>query len=131
LFYQQDTQLLMVSRYRDRLARAFRFVIPEAALVEDFVDKARCQAVSERLGLPVPPTRRIRPAIDRAPTDLGFGFPLIIKQLTGRISETSGQTAGPEPVKLCVRDGRLVEFRKEVSPCGIPTIFTRTGSDFG
>jgi choline kinase len=23
---------------------------------------------------------------------------------------------GPEPVKLCVRDGRLVEFRKEVSP---------------
>jgi D-aspartate ligase len=82
LFYQEDTQLLMVSRFRERLARAFRFVIAEAALVEDLVDKARFQTMSERLGLPVPPTRRLRPAIDRTPADPGLGFPLIVKPLT-------------------------------------------------
>src|SRR5262249_245244 len=43
LFYEEDAQLLLVSRYRERLAQAFRFVVADAALVEDLVDKARFQ----------------------------------------------------------------------------------------
>jgi D-aspartate ligase len=82
LFYEEDAQLLMVSRHRERLERAFRFVMPDAALVEDLVDKARFQTVSERLGLPVPPTLRIRPAASDAPDVLGLRFPLIVKPLT-------------------------------------------------
>src|SRR5271170_3804398 len=34
LFYEEDAQLLFVSRHREQLAQAFRFVIADAALVE-------------------------------------------------------------------------------------------------
>jgi D-aspartate ligase len=82
LFYQEDAQLLLVSRHRERLARAFRFVLPDAELVEDLVDKGRFQALAERHGLPVPPTRRVRPATEPHPADLGLRFPVVIKPLT-------------------------------------------------
>lgn len=81
LFYQEDSHLLLVSRHRERLAEAFRFVVPAAALVEDLVDKGRFQALAERLGLPVPATRRIRPGAGTLPDDLGLRFPVIVKPL--------------------------------------------------
>lgn len=80
LFYEEDAQLLTVSRHRDALARAFRFVIADRDLVEDLVDKARFQLLAERLRLPVPATRRIRPA-STTPDDVGLPFPLVIKPL--------------------------------------------------
>ena len=79
LFYEEDAQLLLVSRNRERLARAFRFVIADETLVEDLVDKARFHVLSKRLGLPVPPTRLIRPSAEAMPDDLAF--PLIVKPL--------------------------------------------------
>lgn len=85
LYYQQDAQLLMVSRHRQHLSRAFRFVVPEAGLVEDLVDKARFQVLAERLDLPVPRTRRIdlaTAAPPAAPPDLDLRFPIVIKPLT-------------------------------------------------
>jgi predicted ATP-grasp superfamily ATP-dependent carboligase len=81
LFYQEDAQLLMISRFREQLARAFRFVIADAPLVEGLVDKARFQTLAERHGLPVPPARQFHPvAID--PDDLDLAFPVILKPLT-------------------------------------------------
>ncbi|MBI1868483.1 MAG: ATP-grasp domain-containing protein [Methylocystis sp.] len=80
LFYEEDTQLLLVSRHRERLAQAFRFVVADAALVEDLVDKARFQALAERLRLPVPTTHRFHPA-GSTPAELGLRFPVIIKPL--------------------------------------------------
>ncbi len=82
LFYVEDSHTLLVSRYRERLARAFRFVIAEPALVEDLVDKGRFQFLAERLGLPVPATRRLHPVADSRAPDLDLRFPLIIKPLT-------------------------------------------------
>src|SRR5918993_383060 len=41
LFYEEDQQLLFVSRQRERLSRAFGFVIADPVLVEDLVDKGR------------------------------------------------------------------------------------------
>jgi predicted ATP-grasp superfamily ATP-dependent carboligase len=85
LFYQQDAQLLMVSRQRERLSKAFRFVVPDAALVEDLVDKARFQILAERLDLPVPKTRRIDLATGTSPSsppDLDLRFPIVVKPLT-------------------------------------------------
>jgi D-aspartate ligase len=60
LYYQGDHDLLLVSRSRSELAPHFRFVIPEAELVEDLVDKLRFAALAERLALPVPATRVVR-----------------------------------------------------------------------
>jgi CelD/BcsL family acetyltransferase involved in cellulose biosynthesis len=54
LFYQEDAQLILISRHREQLARAFRFVVPDATLVEDLLDKARFQTLAKRRGLPVP-----------------------------------------------------------------------------
>jgi len=81
LFYEEDTHLLIVSRFRDRLEQAFRFVIADAPLVEGLLDKAQFQALAERHGLPVPAARRFNPAVSD-PAHLGLSFPIIIKPLT-------------------------------------------------
>jgi len=80
LFFEEDSQLLLVSRNRDRLAQAFRFVIADRELVEDLVDKARFCALAERLGLPVPATRKLDPG-GEFPAELDLNFPIIIKPL--------------------------------------------------
>lgn len=84
LFYEEDAHLLMISRHRERLAQAFRFVIADPVLVEDLVDKARFQALAERLQLPVPATCRLHPAAGSTPADLDLRFPIIVKPLTRR-----------------------------------------------
>ncbi|WP_448206167.1 carboxylate--amine ligase [Azospirillum sp. sgz302134] len=84
LFFQDDAQLLLVSRNRDRLAPAFRFALADAELVEDLVDKGRFQALAERLGLPVPATRRFSPTREPAPASIDLRFPVIVKPLTRR-----------------------------------------------
>jgi D-aspartate ligase len=81
LFYEEDAQLLFVSRFREQLTQAFRFVVADAALVEDLVDKARFQALAQRHGLPVPAARRFHPAA-LEPGDLDLECPVIIKPLT-------------------------------------------------
>ena len=72
---------MLISRFRGRLAPAFRFVIADAALVEDLVDKARFQDLAERHGLPVPPARRFHPARQN-PDTLALRFPIVLKPLT-------------------------------------------------
>jgi D-aspartate ligase len=81
LFYDADWDLLVVSRLRERLRTGFRFVVPDAELVEDLVDKARFQALAERRDLPVP--KAVRIGKDDDPRDeLGLRFPVVIKPLT-------------------------------------------------
>jgi D-aspartate ligase len=77
LFYQTDGDLVMVSRHRDVLARAFRFVIPDAELVEALVDKGRFADLAARLDLPVPRSRRFRAEDAEIVEELTF--PLIVK----------------------------------------------------
>jgi D-aspartate ligase len=80
LFYQWNNQLLFVSRHREQLVQAFRFVIADAGKVEAMADKARFQALAEALSLPVPATRVLRPGPATSPPDLSIlGFPLIVK----------------------------------------------------
>ncbi|WP_377810770.1 ATP-grasp domain-containing protein [Azospirillum sp. A29] len=84
LYMEEDAQLLMVSRNRDRLASVFRLPLADAELVETLVDKGRFQAMAERLGLPVPRTRRLRPLPGSEAPDLDLRYPLIVKPLTRR-----------------------------------------------
>jgi D-aspartate ligase len=81
LVYGGDGEMLLLSRHRDALGSAFRFVIPQADLVETLVDKGRFQRLAGQLGLPVPPARILRPAQD-AWSDPGLGYPLLVKPLT-------------------------------------------------
>jgi D-aspartate ligase len=79
LFYQEDGDMLAVSRNRDILRDAFRFVMADAALVEDLADKCRFHMLAERLRLPVPATRRVDPAAEPAAPDLDLRYPLLLK----------------------------------------------------
>lgn len=81
LFYDADWDLLLVSRLRERLREHFRFVVPDSELVEDLVDKARFQELSERLALPVPRAARLAGEVDPS-LDLGLRFPVVVKPLT-------------------------------------------------
>src|SRR5579871_1260521 len=79
LYYQWDGHLLFVSRHRQRLAEAFRFVVDEAERVEDLIDKQRFLNLAERLGLPVPPAVAVHP-LETSPEELaGLDFPLVVK----------------------------------------------------
>ena len=72
LYFDGDWDLLMVSRFRERLADGLRFVVADAELVETLVDKEAFQRQAVQLGLPVPPARRLRAADDpgvRVPAD--------------------------------------------------------------
>ena len=93
LFYQEDRTLLLVSRHRDRLREAFRFVVPDAEFVEQAVDKSRFQELAARLDLPVPPARVIPAGLPAAP-DLGLAFPMILKPII-RIPSRWEPMAGP------------------------------------
>jgi predicted ATP-grasp superfamily ATP-dependent carboligase len=57
LFYDNDDRLALVQDFRDLLAPHFALLLNERALAEALLDKARFQALAERLRLPVP--RRI------------------------------------------------------------------------
>ncbi|MDQ3765959.1 MAG: ATP-grasp domain-containing protein [Actinomycetota bacterium] len=85
LFYEGDWDLLLISRNRDRLASFFHFVIPDEALVEDLVDKARFRTLAHNLDLPVPPSTRVDTA-SAGPEDVDLAYPLILKPLTRRTS---------------------------------------------
>jgi D-aspartate ligase len=84
LFYEEDRELLLVSRYRDRLRPAFRFVVPARDLVEELVDKSRFQGLARRLELPVPRATLLRASDGLAGVDAVEQFPVVVKPLTRR-----------------------------------------------
>jgi predicted ATP-grasp superfamily ATP-dependent carboligase len=94
LFYEEDSSLLLVSRYRQRLGSVFRFVVPAAELVEQLVDKARFQDLAARLGLPVPEARVLQPANEPPPSKLDLRFPLVLKPMA-RLSAGWETAVGP------------------------------------
>ena len=79
LYPQTDAALLLVSRHREELGRAFHFVLAEAELIEQLVDKGRFETLAQRLRLPVPPTQRVTAGPGRPPPPLEVSFPIIVK----------------------------------------------------
>jgi D-aspartate ligase len=79
LYPQTDAALLLASRHRDELRGAFRFMLADADLVEQLVDKGRFEALARRTGLPVPTAERLRPQLRESPAVPGLAFPLIVK----------------------------------------------------
>jgi predicted ATP-grasp superfamily ATP-dependent carboligase/CelD/BcsL family acetyltransferase involved in cellulose biosynthesis len=94
LFYQEDRTLLLVSRFRDQLREGFRFVVPDAELVEQLVDKSRFQELAARLDLPVPRARVIAPGDPPPRDDFGLAFPIVLKPLV-RVPSRWEPLAGP------------------------------------
>jgi D-aspartate ligase len=119
LFTDCDDTLLELSGGRDRLT-GFRFLLPDHELVLDLTDKARFQRLAERLGLPVPAGRTLRPASDD-PVTVDLRFPVVLKPVPFRNAHWS-ETFGSGAKALRV-DGR--ERLEELWP-----LLAATGLDF-
>jgi D-aspartate ligase len=93
LYPQTDAALLLVSRRREELGAAFRFVLAEAELIEQLVDKGRFHELAARLGLPVPPSVSLRAVPGTAAPSLEMPFPVLVKPFTraGDWDATGGQ----------------------------------------
>jgi D-aspartate ligase len=102
LFYEGTADLLAISRHRDALREAFRFVVADATLIEALTDKHRFQMLADRLDLPVPRTRRLDPASDPAGWRADLRYPLLIKPVTRRF-DAWGQIA-PDAKAVAVDD---------------------------
>ncbi len=107
LFYEGDWDLLLVSRFRESLASAFRFVVADSQLVENLVDKARFVQLARKLELPVPPAQHLSFTNGARPQDLQLRFPVVVKPLT-RQRETwrpiAVEGTAQEPKAVRVRD---------------------------
>jgi predicted ATP-grasp superfamily ATP-dependent carboligase len=101
LFYQKDPAVLTISRYRHELGRFFDFVVPEATLVEDLIDKDRFQRRARSLGLPIPQGSVVTAGGSMDLLD-GIVFPVIVKPvLRSRPLETWRPVAGGAKAVLC------------------------------
>lgn len=120
LFYQEDRTLLLVSRYREQLREGFRFVIPDANLVEQLVDKALFQKLAARVDLPVPAARLLSPA-DGPPHDLDLEFPIVLKPVT-RIPARWEPVAGPGKATSLANMDELRELWPRIAAANLPLI---------
>lgn len=80
LFFENDAQLLLFSRNRDKLAPWFHLPLAAPGLIEDLADKERFAGLAARLGLPVPRTRVVQPSMEPPPEHELTG-PAILKPL--------------------------------------------------
>lgn len=107
LFYQKDPAVLTISRYRHELGQYFDFVVPEATLVEDLVDKDRFQLRARSLGLPIPEGSVVTGGGSMTLIE-GIAFPVIVKPvLRSRPLETWRPVAGGAKAVLCGTTGEL------------------------
>jgi D-aspartate ligase len=114
LYYEGDWDLLLVSRHRDRLAEAFRFVVPDATLVEDLVDKERFRGLAERLELPVPRSALLSP-------DVELRMPLIVKPLT-RQWQTWEEVAGRAKAVRAETREELGDLARRLAEAGVEAV---------
>ena len=80
LFYQSDQYALFTARYREQLAPAFRFVLPNGDRLEECTDKLRFWRLAEELDLPVPAAQLLEPG--PRPPEIRLRFPLLLKPPT-------------------------------------------------
>lgn len=110
LLYCSDQSMVFVSRHRERLAKGFRFVIPEAGLVEAMEDKARFAALAAAYSLPVPPTVVLDQRLPEPPDELpGLGLPLIVKPTARDRTWVSAVGSAAKALRIETRE-ELLEF---------------------
>ncbi len=89
----QDGKVLTVSRNRDRLARHFEFVLPEAATVEMMMDKTSFYRYARIHGFPIPPTFFVADRRQAETAAAQVPYPAVIKPSYRSTGWTSNTTA--------------------------------------
>jgi len=110
-----------VSRYRGQLREGFRFVVPDAELVEQLVDKSRFQQLASRLDLPVPTARVITPGDPVPGDDFGLPFPIVLKPLV-RVPARWEPLAGPGKATSVNSLAELRELWPRITAANLPIL---------
>ena len=123
LFYQTDSAVRLVSRYRSELAAEFDFVISEESLVEDLVDKARFAKRAEQLGLATPRTAiaTCGSGADRPDFD-HWAYPVIVKPAVRDRGRDWSPIAGAAKAQRCPAEVDLVELLEKPSLAGMDVL---------
>ncbi|HSK11002.1 MAG TPA: hypothetical protein VK911_15575, partial [Vicinamibacterales bacterium] len=79
LYPCSDASVLQLARHRDRIAGRFHVALPDSAVVETLMDKARFTAFAENLGLPIPRSFLIRTRSDAERAAAELVFPCVLK----------------------------------------------------
>lgn len=74
-----DAAVLAISRWRDRLEAAYRFVLPEHATIEMLMDKVRFAEHATAAGLPIPATHILRTRGDAETAARALPYPAVVK----------------------------------------------------
>jgi predicted ATP-grasp superfamily ATP-dependent carboligase len=113
-----DAFVLFVSRFRDQLASAYRFVLPPAEVVEAIVDKRRQYALADRTGTPYPRTFYPTTLEEARQVAELVEFPAFLKPYHGHLwREVFGGTH--KGFKVC-SPAELVERFRSTLPTGLP-----------
>jgi predicted ATP-grasp superfamily ATP-dependent carboligase len=99
LFCGGDFDLLAVSRARQALASTYRFILPDADLVEDLVDKRRFVELARRMDLPTPRSEVI---LAGGSTDAlaSLRYPIVIKPVTRNDARWAAVAGGAKVLDL-------------------------------
>lgn len=79
LFPCEDTNVKLISEYRDQLEPWFHVLLPDADTVDLLMDKVRFYQFADEQGLPIPKTAFIRNEQDLAHAIQDFEFPCVFK----------------------------------------------------
>ena len=74
-----DGAVLAISRWRDRLAAQYRFVLPDHDVVEMLMDKVRFAEYAASAELPIPPTFTLRSRADAQRAAVALPYPAVVK----------------------------------------------------
>lgn len=122
LAYCSDQPMVFVSRYRTLLAEAFRFVVPDADLVEALVDKARFAALAREHRLPVPPTCVLPTGPAAPPADIDrLTFPIIVKPTVRDVTWVHAVQGNAKAVRVTTQE-QLVRLWPRIRTLSGPAI---------
>ena len=79
LFPCEDKNVLLVSRYRQRLEEWYHVVLPEEDVVEMMMDKVRFYSYAQEKGFPIPRTLYLKSRADVEQAAKRLTFPCILK----------------------------------------------------
>jgi predicted ATP-grasp superfamily ATP-dependent carboligase len=74
-----DGAVLSISRWRDRLDAAYRFVLPDHDTIDMLMDKVRFAEYATAAGLPIPVTRILRTRADAEAAAIALTYPAVVK----------------------------------------------------
>ena len=74
-----DAAVLAISRWRERLEAAYRFVLPDHETIEMLMDKVRFAEYATGAGLPIPATHILRTRADAEAAATALPYPAVVK----------------------------------------------------